>query len=47
MYRVIQLDPPEVIGEYEDISDAAERMEELLRDGIEARIEYGGMLWRL
>ena len=47
MYKVILMNLPEIVYEYEDIFEAVARMEELLRDGVEARIEYGGILWKL
>lgn len=47
MYKVIRMNPPEIIGEYEDIFEAVARIEELIRDGVDVRIEYGGILWKL
>ena len=39
-YRVLELgDPNRVVGEYEDIRDAAMVMDELIRDGLDVRIE--------
>lgn len=47
-YKILQKQMGQRIvhSEYDDICDAALVMEELIREGVEARIEYGGRLWR-
>ena len=45
MYQVLEMTGTHssIVGEYEDICDAALVMEELLRDGLDVCIEYGGL----